>query len=234
MALQRILLVEDDPLMQRFVSYAIDEERFSMTCCESVPQALDALTRQAYDWILTDLMLPGISGLSLIEQLTESAALKGTAKIVALSAGIDQRIKQQLLSLGVSRQLLKPVSVALLRETLDESTPDGAGSHAPLKAAVEAYFGGDQDLFDKFTLRSYAQLQQDIQQGDRSIEEKDFACLHRLAHSLKSVLLLLGETQIHAQAIHLEQLVIAQNNALNIEASWHILRSQLQQLAPDR
>ena len=46
---QHVLLLEDDPLMQRFVSYALEDFEVVLTCCNSVAQALDAFFEQSFD-----------------------------------------------------------------------------------------------------------------------------------------------------------------------------------------
>jgi len=230
--MQRILLLEDDLLMQRFVAYALEDQPFCLTCCESVPQAMIKLSQQDFDWILTDLMLPGISGLDFLRLLTERPDLVGAAKVVALSAGIDASVKQQLLDLGVFRQLLKPVSIATLFEVLTETagTFNAASPHAPLQTAAQSYFDSDLALFNTFKNLSHAQFTQDIQNGDHWACTQDLAALHRLAHSLKSVLLLLGEDQAHAQATALEQVARAQTQTPEIYAAWAALRQSLEGL----
>lgn len=233
--MQHILFVEDDPLMQRFVTYALEEAPFTLTCCETVPQAMAKLAQQSFDWILTDLMLPGISGLSFIQTITQTPALTGHAKIVALSAGIDETVKQQLLVFGVTRQLLKPVSVSTLHAVLDE----GAELHPPAgpaiteAPAVERYFGADQELFDKFTIQSRVQFRQDVRDGDHWVAAGNITALHNLAHSLKSVLLLLGKTQALSMASALERAAVAHPSAADLNAAWADLRHHLSGLSND-
>ncbi len=221
--------------MQRFVTYALEEEQYTLTCCETVPQAMAKLAQQSFDWILTDLMLPGISGLSFIQTITHSPALTGDAKIVALSAGIDHSVKQQLLSLGVTRQLLKPVSVTALHAALGQGAAAGTPADRPVavESPVELYFGADQELFDKFTAQSRMQFQHDIQNGDRWLAAGDLAAVHKLAHSLKSVLLLLGKSQAHLIAIALEQAAGTQAPGPDLNAAWVDLRDHLSALSHD-
>ena len=230
--MQSILLVEDDPLMQRFVAYALEEQPFCLTCCESVPQAMAHLGRQTFDWILTDLMLPGISGLDFIRQLTERPELVGPAKIVALSAGIDALVKQQLIGLGVLRQLLKPVCIATLFEVLTEAcgTSNAPPPQVLLQTAVQGHFNSDLALFNTFKNLSRTQFTLDIQNGDQWTSTQDLSALHRLAHSLRSVFLLLGEDQAHAQATALEQAAGAgaQTQGPQIYAAWAALRQSLE------
>lgn len=235
--LQQVLLLEDDPLMQRFVSYALEDEPLELTCCNNVSQAIQALERQAFDWILTDLMLPGESGLHFIEKISLMPALLGSAQIVALSAGIDLVMQDKLATLGVRRQLLKPVSVKLLQELFQTGLKRAESMDMPHKTCakvIETYFDGQADLYEKFAQQSRRQFAQDILDGERAVREKNHAALHNSAHSLKSVLLLLGETDAHRGAEILESLTKSVELTVQAEKAWHELKNHLIVLAANQ
>jgi len=234
---QHVLLLEDDPLMQRFVSLALEDEPLELTCCDSVSQAMQALGQHAFDWILTDLMLPGESGLHFIEKITLMPGLLGSARIVALSAGIDHVMQDKLTELGVKRQLLKPVSVKVLQDLLRSDLkhpepPDMARSIC--STVIETYFGGQTDLYEKFSHQSRLQFAQDILDGERAVQEKNSAALHNSAHSLKSVLLLLGETNAHYCAETLENLTKSLDLSTQAVQEWQKLKNHLLVLAVDQ
>ncbi len=231
-----VLLLEDDPLMQRFVSYALEDFDLVLTCCSSVAQAMLALTQRSYSWILTDLMLPGESGLSFIEKISCMPAQLGSAKIVALSAGIDPVMQDKLTKLGVVRQLLKPVSVKTLQELFQtESTSTVCDTKTDGRAcAIESYFAGQTVLYEKFAQQCHIQFGRDIIDADLAIKKKDCAALHNLAHSLKSVLLLLGLSDAHLTAATLENLTKSPPLTQQTETAWQTLRKHLTQLTGDQ
>lgn len=238
-----VLLLEDDPLMQRFVTYALEDEPLCLTCCDSVSQALAALEQTSFDWILTDLMLPGESGLSFIEKISHAPDLLGQAQIVALSAGIDLTMQAKLEQLGVVRQLLKPVSVKTLQELFQtehrEKTTEPQRPANNRNHAISTYFAGQHDLFERFEQKSRLQFAQDMLEGDKLLKENNFVALHNLAHSLKSALLLLGENAASHQAKLLEELTKATNGSDSvstgqIQAIWLTLKHQLAVLSRSR
>lgn len=208
---KHILLLEDDPLMQRFVVYALEQENLVVTCCDTVASAVAAIQRQSFSWILTDLMLPGESGLSFIEKISHGQIKAGTAQIVALSAGIDLKMKKKLASLGVHRQLLKPVSVLKLQELFRDEQPSSVDNSAAWVSsqakAIDTFFAGQSELYERFSLQSQRQFLQDAVEGSRLLKNNNYAALRNLAHSLKSVLMLLGEDLSHAHASTLEDLI---------------------------
>jgi DNA-binding NtrC family response regulator len=70
----RILVVDDDPAIRRFAELALGGEDFEVTAAETAEDALGLMARGGYDLILTDLNMPGQSGLDLLALLQKTAA----------------------------------------------------------------------------------------------------------------------------------------------------------------
>jgi len=225
----KTLLLEDDTLTQRFVCMALDGTDNKVITCQNVNQALLALSSHQFDFILTDLMLPGESGMSFIQRLIADPSLAKGAQIVALSAGIDASIAAELDQLGVQNQLLKPVSVVDLRAVFQTKLSQNDPIKEAAQHAVEQYFGGQHALFDQFKKQSHTLLADDIKKGDSFFDASDYPALHQLAHSLKSVLQLLGQENAHALARKLEHsLALTPMPAtMEIAGHWQALKAEL-------
>ncbi|MCL2046949.1 MAG: response regulator transcription factor [Oscillospiraceae bacterium] len=64
-----ILVVEDDPNIRKLIEAALMDERYNpILACDS-QEALDAIERQHIDLMITDIMMPGMDGYTLTEQL---------------------------------------------------------------------------------------------------------------------------------------------------------------------
>ncbi|OWQ84705.1 hypothetical protein CDN99_23500 [Roseateles aquatilis] len=203
----RVLLVEDDPTLQRFVAMALDDDDVRLQACISVDEALLALATQNFDLVITDLMLPGRHGLDLLQTMKQRPELRGGARLAAFSAGINPAVREQLEALGVSRFLSKPCSLADLRSCLDglrESAVAAANSPSIHRAAIEQYFGGNAGLYQAFLARCRVQFPLDIATGRLACERGEHDKLRHLAHSLKSVLLTLGHAEAAEVARQLE------------------------------
>ena len=61
----RILIV-DDSRMDREIALDALKDEFCVECCENAEQALEALAREPADLVLSDLTMPGLSGLDLL------------------------------------------------------------------------------------------------------------------------------------------------------------------------
>jgi CheY-like chemotaxis protein len=66
---KRVLLLDDDPSMQRLVARILGNEGFRVDVFHNGSQAIAALERQSYDVLLLDLMMPVEGGMTVIRQL---------------------------------------------------------------------------------------------------------------------------------------------------------------------
>jgi two-component system NtrC family response regulator len=65
---ERILMVDDEPDIVAFCSKVPVRLGDEVTGSDSSQEALQALSREHYDLLITDVMMPGISGLELVAQ----------------------------------------------------------------------------------------------------------------------------------------------------------------------
>lgn len=219
-ALPRVVLVDDDTSIRRYVGLALEDLPIQLVSCASAAEARQALQAAPAALLITDLMMPGESGFDLLQQLAEQPALRGGARLAVFSAGISAATRERLATLGVWRELHKPVSLAALEACVTDAlalaaaapagalatgAAAGAAFGAAELAAIEGSFGGDAGLFTAFRDQARAQFKADLAEGDRALAAADWPALRRLAHSLKSVLLLLGDETAAATARALEQ-----------------------------
>lgn len=237
-----VLLVEDDPSIARFVSMVLEELPLELTVCTSAEQAEPLLRERSFALLITDLMLPGMSGVELLQRLRESGSAAGCPAVV-FSAGIDEAMAQRLQQLQVLRTLRKPVSVAQLLECVesvlaesaaapDAPQPDPAGmaqADELQPSAVDVFFGGDAALFDSYRSACIAQMPSDLALGQSLLERRDAAALRRLAHSLKSVLRMLGLAPAADRAQALEQACL-QQDWTQAQDHWAFLQARIGEL----
>jgi CheY-like chemotaxis protein len=237
MARPRVLLVDDDASIRRFVALALEELDVTLLDCASVAQALAALREAPVQLLLTDLMMPGENGLDLLQHLHDEPALRGGALQVVFSAGLDAATRERLAGFDIWRQLVKPVSLIALEDCVREGTrlAKPARSATPVpeqtlteseRAAVLSHFGGDEGLFLLFRASCIPQFALDLHQGDEAVAQGKAPALRLLAHSLKSVLATLGHEPLSEHARQLERAAEAADWPTS-HALWPDLRSGL-------
>ena len=234
MSAPRVLLVEDDPSLQRFVELALDGMTLELRCCATVADAVALLQNGRYALIITDLLLPDGSGRDLLARLQREPDLRGSARCAVFSAGMDEPAKRaELLALGAWRLLNKPCSLdeleGLVNEALQGSAAAAPAAASPAPNPVQSHFGGNETLYRAFRASCLQQFEHDLLTGDAACQAVDAPALRRLAHSLKSVLLSLGHPAESALAAALE-LSAANGDWAQARPQWQTLRQQVQAL----
>ncbi|WP_295852062.1 response regulator [uncultured Xylophilus sp.] len=228
MSLKRVLLLEDDASVRRFVTMALDDADIELVHCDSVAAVLSALASGAvFSLAVTDLSLADGSALPLVEWL----ALSQRCRVAVFSAGVTPDVRGRLEKAGVWRILEKPVALAQLRTCVAEGVNDRAlksevsrqAETARSGDATASFFGGKAELYAEFERSCRHQFLEDVRLGDEASEQKDMAELRRLAHSLKTVLTLLGYEQ-HAATARLLDRSAASGRVEEALRWWHMLR----------
>ena len=62
---KKILLIEDEVKLARFVELELRYEGYDVTVCHDGREGLQMITDHAFDMILLDLMLPGLTGIEI-------------------------------------------------------------------------------------------------------------------------------------------------------------------------
>ncbi len=120
-----ILIVDDSGFQRAFLRKALAEGGYEIIEAGDGSEALEIVERRRLDGILTDLIMPDLRGLALLEALRERGS---EVPVVVLTADIQKRVEEQCLALGAARVLHKPIQPELLRSTLDAVLAEEAGS----------------------------------------------------------------------------------------------------------
>ncbi len=102
---QRILVVDDEPVIRLALVTALEEEGFQVTQADSSEKAIELFTRTPYPLVFADIVMPGQSGISLLQRIKEHAP--DTQVIMITShASLDTAI--MALRFGANEYLMKP------------------------------------------------------------------------------------------------------------------------------
>jgi DNA-binding response OmpR family regulator len=115
-----LLVVDDDATNRDLLDRRLTRDGFDVTLASSGQGALDAIERQAYDLILLDLLMDGLSGLETLQRLKANPNTAGTP-VVMLSAGDDLDPMVACILAGADDYLTKPIHPVLLRARLGAS-----------------------------------------------------------------------------------------------------------------
>ncbi len=105
----RILIVDDDPNTLEILRRWLNREGYQTVSADNGPACLQALSKEAVDVIVLDVMMPGMDGLQVCERLREHETWRGIP-VMLLTAKDDLETRSRGMMLGVSEYLTKPVN----------------------------------------------------------------------------------------------------------------------------
>src|SRR5262245_19736475 len=107
--MQHVLIVDDDPDIQRLVSYNFTQAGFEVATAGSGRKALESIQNQAPDLIILDLMLPDIDGMEVCRTLRQREH-SSRIPIIMLTARGEEIDRVIGFELGADDYVAKPFS----------------------------------------------------------------------------------------------------------------------------
>jgi signal transduction histidine kinase/ActR/RegA family two-component response regulator len=112
---KRILFAEDQKTLQLLTSKLLKDAGAEVVVCDNGKQALEAFRAGEFDIVLTDLMMPEMSGDELIRHVRADGF---TGQVVALTAAIIGKETDVLLEAGADAVLNKPLDIHEMKRTI--------------------------------------------------------------------------------------------------------------------
>jgi CheY-like chemotaxis protein len=123
-----VLLCDDEEVLRQLVRATLDNGAYSIVEATDGDESLELARRLQPDVIVLDMMMPGRSGLDVLDELRGDPKLASTP-VIMLTARARQADREAAVAAGADRYLAKPFSplelISLVEELLD-------GGRAPL------------------------------------------------------------------------------------------------------
>lgn len=130
----RILVVDDEPSITEFVSYALKREGYAPDVVANGEEAFALAAKNKYDLFILDIMLPGMDGYELCRRLRA----KTTVPVLFLSARDTELDKVVGLEIGGDDYLAKPFGVRELIARVRALLRRGNGDYPNASNAITA------------------------------------------------------------------------------------------------
>jgi DNA-binding response OmpR family regulator len=120
----KLLLVDDEPLLLTFLSAVLQEVGYEVFVARDGKQAIQIADRVAVDLLITDLVMPETEGLGLIQYFRK---FRPAMRMIAMSGAFDGQYLVPAGLLGAHAVLRKPFEVRELVEMVARLLGSGAG-----------------------------------------------------------------------------------------------------------
>lgn len=106
--MHKILIAEDDRELRQLFSHVLTKNGYTVKGVSNGQEALDALDRDYFDLIISDIMMPVMDGYALVRQLRDTGSVTPVLMITAKDAFDDMRTG---FLAGTDDYMVKPVNV---------------------------------------------------------------------------------------------------------------------------
>ena len=110
---KKILAIDDDGLVRRSLEILLKGAGYEPTVASGGQEALGFLAQRHFDLLITDIRMPGMDGLQVIQAVRDYCGemKKDPIPEIVLTAYNDESVKQSAVRLGVREFLSKPFKV---------------------------------------------------------------------------------------------------------------------------
>jgi len=114
---KRILVVEDDAEMRSLLKDFFTEEGFETDSVSNGSEAFRKLVREPFDLVITDIRMPGLTGLDILPGIKK---LQPNVPIIVITAFGSEEIRLRAMARGATSYLEKPIHFHNLRTLIHE------------------------------------------------------------------------------------------------------------------
>ncbi|MTV17657.1 MULTISPECIES: response regulator FixJ [Bradyrhizobium] len=132
-----ILVIDDDPAMRDSLAFLLDVNGFAVTTYETATDFLDQLKSSTVDCIVSDIRMPGMSGLELVRKLKDDAV---ACPVILMTGHGDVALAVEAMKAGAVDFIEKPFEDEALLRAISEAlqTQSAAPADGTVKREAEA------------------------------------------------------------------------------------------------
>ncbi len=110
------MIIEDDEEMRSLLEDFLEEEGFETDSVGNGSEAFRILVREIFDVVITDIRMPGLTGLEIIPGVRK---LQPETSIIVITAFGSEEVHQKVIERGADSYLEKPLQFHELRRMVD-------------------------------------------------------------------------------------------------------------------
>ncbi|STX29452.1 sensory box histidine kinase/response regulator [Legionella beliardensis] len=236
-----ILLVEDNPIALSLAEVIITKLGYYSMSAKDGEQALQLVKDMPFNLIITDIGLPGISGIELCQEIRayEHHNQIKCIPIVGLTAQISQEEQQACLKAGMQEVFIKPLHLQMMQEMvakflssngqLEQTVTPGIGPNLPdyefqlfeltpfalLDIAIGIKYTGNLVIYkDLLAMMVNDALPEDEAALKKAYQKKEYTIIKALAHKVRGNAIYCGTIKLQKASQYVEYYLKAQHKKL--------------------
>ncbi len=161
---RRVLIIDDEPAVLRVIGLLLERNGFAVASASNAREGLSLLAEKGFDVVLTDIIMPELSGLDFLRELRQHDL---DVPVILMTAGATLDSALDAIEYGASQYLLKPVEPEALITSVGRAA--ALGELARLKRtalavqAGKAIPYGDRQTLEAVLTRTFATIHAEFQ-----------------------------------------------------------------------
>lgn len=223
-----VLVVDDLSANRMVLSQQLMFLGHRVVACDNAREALECWRNGAFDLVITDCQMPGMSGYALTEAIRRVEAEQGRSPcpVIGCTANAFEDERERCERAGMNQLLVKPMTLDQLAQTLARFLPPPSFDIQTLRTMTQA----DEQVLERMLQELLRNLAQERQALETALQEQDPGRLGATLHRLKGVCCLIDALPLARACIELEAQVKAGQLS---QAPWPVLLEAIDNLRGD-
>jgi len=150
-----ILVVDDELSMREFLNILLEKEGYEVTTAADASSAIDLIQNHNFDLVISDIKMPGLSGLSLLEKIKE---MNNSTPVIMITAYASPENAVIAMKNGAFDYITKPFKVdeiiKIIKSAISATSPTGADTISSSTDSFEGIIGNSQEMLKIYNLIS--------------------------------------------------------------------------------
>jgi PAS domain S-box-containing protein len=212
-----VLLVEDNDINQLYAKSILKNWHCYTDVAENGLVAIEKVKNNSYDIVLMDVQMPVMDGYEATRAIRLMDAPKKDVPIIALTANATKKDVELCLAVGMNDYLPKPFTPEDLQRKIFEDLKIQPLTMSPAEfpnrktntafdfSYLRSVSGNNEDFIREMIQTFIQTIPPILNDMERSLEEKDWVRLSRLAHQIKPSFALMGMTELRSKLLQIEE-----------------------------
>lgn len=120
---KRILIIDDEELIIKTLSKLLEKEKYEVVVAKSGQDAIIMIEEEKFDLIISDIRMPGISGVETVKEIHDSLQKAGLNKtpVIFITGFADENIRKAAMELKPVDYIYKPFDISDLLDKVKKA-----------------------------------------------------------------------------------------------------------------
>ena len=227
----KVLVAEDDEFNQELIKAILSKWDINFDIVSNGEEAVNYVKNNNYDLILLDINMPKMSGIDALKEIKKST----NTPVIAMTANAFRDDVKNYFDIGFDDYIAKPIKLEELQKIFSKYSKKLKNSSKKDNyfTLLENTFGFDSDVLTKLIDIYLKNVEQDLKELQKAIEDKNLDAVLNLSHKIKGSSLNMKLDKIAQIAFEMEKNARNKNKDFDYKKYFDELKYLLEEWKKD-